>query len=177
MARHYPMITKRLIYIAVGSLGIIFLSTCASPPSGGGRFSTSSSSAPSARFAAKACVECHQKEATAYSSQKFVHAPVREAKCETCHKRHGIVGAVILEKESSELCYTCHAAQKQKFAQIKAHTALTDTPKQRVGCTSCHNPHASNDKGLLKKTGNDLCFTCHKKEDFGKKVSHAPVTQ
>src|SRR3989304_6837826 len=43
-------------------------------------FAPSFGMAASARFAPKACVDCHQKESQAYGSQKFVHAPVGEGK-------------------------------------------------------------------------------------------------
>jgi predicted CXXCH cytochrome family protein len=44
-----------------------------------------------------------------------------------------------------------------------------------MGCTACHNPHSTPAGRLLKAEGNDLCFTCHDKAQFGKKVVHAAI--
>jgi len=60
---------------------------------------------------------------------------------------------------------------------VKQHAAMRDGPKGQAGCLGCHDPHATDVKGLLKRTGNDLCYACHRKDAFAKKVGHAPVAQ
>jgi len=40
---------------------------------------------------------CHEPKRQAFA-KKVVHAPVKEEKCETCHQRHGLVGAMIPTK-------------------------------------------------------------------------------
>ncbi|HSB78110.1 MAG TPA: cytochrome c3 family protein, partial [Candidatus Methylomirabilis sp.] len=155
----------------------LMLAACAQPgpagPAGASRFGR----APverAGRFAAKACLDsgCHAPKKEEFK-QAVVHAPVREEKCEACHQRHGLVGAIILTKDGSELCYSCHAPSKAAFQKAHQHTALKDAAPPKIGCVGCHDPHASAVKGLLKRSGNDLCFACHKKEQFAGKTTHA----
>ena len=47
------------------------------------------------------------------------------------------------------------------------HTAL-----KRDKCVACHNPHASQSNHLLKAEGDPVCYQCHKKEGYDKKVVH-----
>jgi predicted CXXCH cytochrome family protein len=158
------------LLLAVGA-AILALLLVSCGPSRGGR-------GRSGRFAKKECAECHADKQAAFRAEKVVHAPVSEGKCEACHLRHGLVGAAILKKESSEICYSCHAKEKERFEQAHVHTAIKDNPqKKKVSCTSCHNPHGSTQKGLLKEGGNALCFSCHQEAHFTKKVGHAPVTE
>src|SRR6478752_4933151 len=37
--------------------------------------------------------------------------------CESCHKRHGVVGALVLKEEEPGLCLSCH---KEKDLDLKA---------------------------------------------------------
>jgi predicted CXXCH cytochrome family protein len=79
-------------------------------------------------------------------------------------------------KDGADLCYGCRQ-EEQAFGRGKSHSALKDDAKGRAGCLGCHNPHAGPDKGLLKASGNGLCFGCHKQQAFAKKVKHAPDQQ
>jgi len=78
--------------------------------------------------------------------------------CEECHIRHGKIAARALkEREETKLCYLCHTAMASDIAKLQSqHTALKDGK-----CLPCHDPHGSDEKGLLKKTGPELCFVCH----------------
>ncbi len=56
------------------------------------------------RLAAKECAECHQP-VLQQQSRKFVHEPFKDAAaCESCHKRHGIVGTLVLQRQEPALC-------------------------------------------------------------------------
>jgi predicted CXXCH cytochrome family protein len=72
-------------------------------------------------------------------------------------------------------CRQCHAKLlDKKFI----HTAVT------MGCQSCHTgvdasevPHTfTGEKGLSAQPP-DLCFQCHTKDAFTKKIRHAPVAE
>ncbi len=52
-----------------------------------------------------------------------------------------------------ELCYGCH--DRTPFMKKTVHGAVL------LGCTSCHNPHASDHAHLLKEEIPQLCLTCH----------------
>jgi predicted CXXCH cytochrome family protein len=60
---------------------------------------------------------------------------------------------VPLKKSTDELCMSCHGKAMFKGAVI--HPALEE------GCTSCHDPHATDRPKLLKNDVNALCQGCH----------------
>jgi predicted CXXCH cytochrome family protein len=72
-----------------------------------------------------------------------------------------------LSADQPDLCYGCH--DKAKFTMKTVHGAIG------MGCTSCHNPHASNNDKLLPAPVPDLCFMCHDKAGFTRKNVHMPV--
>ena len=115
------------------------------------------------------CKTCHD----GMGKKKFVHAPVKEGDCLSCHKPHGAGGRFLLEAgdDQSALCQGCHdsAALKAKYMHGPAAVG---------SCTECHDPHESNNKWLLKGSVRELCLKCH--ADFastlhGAAVVHPPV--
>jgi predicted CXXCH cytochrome family protein len=121
-------------------------------------------------FAPKPCLDCHKEKLDEFQ-KKFVHSPMVKRDCEACHLRHGRLPVLTLkEKEERKLCFTCHAQMAQNMDKLShVHTAL-----KQGRCLPCHNPHASDNKFLLKKTGNDQCFTCHKDATFMRAKRHKP---
>src|SRR5574337_1094272 len=125
---------------------------------------------PAARAQDVDCLKCH----AGLKKGKAVHAPVEM--CVSCHS--GIDAKTVphrkttsiakgLSAEQPELCYGCH--DKTLFSKKNVHPAVG------MGCTGCHNPHASKNAKLLVAEAPDLCFNCHDKAPFSKKVVHAPV--
>ena len=110
--------------------------------------------------------QCH----AALLKAKVVHEAARS--CGDCHEAaatpHPQKGlrTFRLAQEGSELCKMCHT--------IKADQKYMHGPVAVGDCTSCHAPHASDNKALLLKKGNDLCFTCHGaiQDETKKKVVH-----
>lgn len=127
--------------------------------------------------AAKTCYDCHTKEKQLYSSRKTMHQPVREENCESCHKRHGFAQSLILQNTTNDLCYTCHADLKTELNKAHVHFPVTDGK-----CWDCHDPHASDKKGLLRAAPEGIddpnaCLMCHKNElqaSLDGKVHHEP---
>src|SRR5512135_666510 len=150
--------TSRFAPAALALFGALAALFCAAPVSGGPQ-----------KLASKECIACHApvlKEA----SKKFVHAPFKDEKnCESCHKRHGVVGALVLKEEEPALCLSCHPKEDAAMKAAHAHA-----PVKEGKCSSCHAPHASEFKGLLKANGNEACFSCHKKEEFTLANVHKP---
>jgi predicted CXXCH cytochrome family protein len=75
--------------------------------------------------------------------------------CARCHEtaaRHGLtaVGPV----KSFSACLECHRA-----AQVEARHSHPLEPLKH--CGSCHSPHGSSYKGLLKAPAKTLCAACH----------------
>jgi predicted CXXCH cytochrome family protein len=119
------------------------------------------------------CSKCH---ASLTVRLKVVH-PAIQMGCPACHS--GIDDALKvphkktttapkgLSAEQPDLCYGCH--DKAKFTLKVVHGAIG------MGCTSCHNPHASNNEKLFPATVPELCFMCHDKAGFTHKNVHPPV--
>ncbi len=119
------------------------------------------------------CLKCH----AGLLAKKKVKHPAMDMGCPSCHA--GIADALKvphkktttfpkgLSAEQPDLCYGCH--DKAKFTKKHVHPAFS------MGCTSCHDPHASQNEKLLRGTVPDLCFGCHDKADFSKKNVHPPA--
>ncbi|MGE5174622.1 MAG: cytochrome c3 family protein [Betaproteobacteria bacterium] len=117
------------------------------------------------------CLDCHSDLAP----EKGAHPAVAMG-CTTCHTGidasdvpHKITNKIAkgLSAEQPDLCYDCH--DKSMFDKKVVHAAVG------MGCTGCHNPHASKNPKLLVTDIPALCYTCHDKGTFTKKTVHPPV--
>lgn len=147
------------------------------------------------------CYGCHKEMGATLASVKHRHPPV-ERDCLNCHTPHASVGSEkLLRSDVTALCVRCHKTDKPIFARQHMNY-----PVAKSLCTSCHDPHGSNNAGFLyntvhkpvaarmcgqchedpsspnalqtKKTGFELCRTCHStmvNETFAKSVLHWPV--
>jgi len=114
-----------------------------------------------------ATVQCHATLLT----PKTVHPPTES--CDSCHESvampHPEKGKKTfkLTSEPPELCTVCHDAFGTK---IDVHL-----PVKEGMCTTCHDPHASNEPKLLTQPLKDLCASCHEdKANFPH--MHGPVS-
>lgn len=107
---------------------------------------------------------------------KAVHNPVKEGMCSTCHQAVQEQGAktkhpgnltISLVMQGADLCYMCH---EQKNTKKTVHA-----PIMGGDCTSCHDPHQSRNKAMLKDSVPKLCFQCHPDDMVKHKVMHPPV--
>lgn len=111
------------------------------------------------------CLRCHKSK----KAGKVVH-PALEMGCSTCHlsPHEEEKPGLSLMSDPPGLCFNCH--DQGGFTKKHQHTAVA------LGmCTSCHNPHSSNNENLLAADIPDLCYTCHDKGVFTKKTVHPPV--
>lgn len=147
------------------------------------------------------CFSCHTEMKKSLAANTFKHAPV-EKSCLTCHDPHSSAGSESLLKTAvPALCSTCHKAADPAFT--KAHMGYNVA---KSNCISCHDPHGSSSRGTLwtsvhqpvaskmcgqchveptasgviklKKTGADLCRSCHVdmiNETLAKPRIHWPV--
>lgn len=108
------------------------------------------------------CLSCH--DVHSHNRENHLlrpqqHKPFQLGMCSACHVKNdqGQTTAELV-KPKDQLCLSCHPASKMMPAGEKAH------PPVKAGlCLACHDPHASDQKALLKNRQADLCFTCHKK--------------
>ena len=117
------------------------------------------------------CLDCHADLAP----EKGAHPAVAMG-CPSCHTAidasdipHKKTNKVAkgLSADQPDLCYGCH--DKSMFEKKNVHAAVG------MGCTGCHNPHASTNPKLLSAALPDLCYNCHDKGMFTKKSVHPPV--
>jgi predicted CXXCH cytochrome family protein len=122
----------------------------------------------------KTCVDCHE-DFKQHLKKKNVHEPAEES-CETCHKRHGFSQKLILVKNPPDLCTDCHSDIAEELAGDNVHEALS-----RGGCTVCHDPHASDEPSLMRKTeeNTSACILCHTElsEMAAREDSHEPFRE
>jgi predicted CXXCH cytochrome family protein len=104
-----------------------------------------------------ACISCHEDLTRGTS----VHQAVSLG-CLVCHS--GVDAAEVphrmknknpkgLASKMRDLCYSCH--DRSSFMKTTVHGAMA------LGCTTCHNPHASQHARLLKENVPALCVGCH----------------
>jgi DmsE family decaheme c-type cytochrome len=121
----------------------------------------------------EACLECHQKTHLGWGGS--IHQ-TRELACATCHHiKENLTDRFLLAKETqSELCGSCHRAQRAKT--LKAyHMTVRDG---KLECTSCHNPHGTTtDKLLVGNSVNETCYRCHTEKRGPFLWQHPPVME
>ncbi len=117
------------------------------------------------------CLDCHSELAP----EKGAHPAVAMG-CPSCHTGidasdipHKILNKHVkgLSAEQPDLCFGCH--DKSLFEKKVVHAAVG------MGCTGCHNAHASKNPKLLRSDVPDACYACHEKKAFEKKNVHPPV--
>ncbi len=101
------------------------------------------------------CSICHNPHSSGnekFLNENSVH-PVFED-CESCHTE-----GIKTRKEDPELCFECHSDFKEKLSSFKfSHSAIEN------GCLTCHTPHISNFKPILKGEQKKICNDCHQIE-------------
>ncbi len=109
-------------------------------------------------------------------SAKRPHSPAKDGNCLVCHvkqlQQHPTPGkkGFTLAASSEKACAPCHPSlgTGSQFHQ----------PVKEGNCVACHQPHGG-DNRLLLKNGEELsglCFSCHDKVPFTRKLVHGPVT-
>ncbi|MEW6426616.1 MAG: cytochrome c3 family protein [Thermodesulfobacteriota bacterium] len=110
---------------------------------------------------------CHAN----FGTGKFQHGPVKKGGCVECHNPHGADFPKMVSRDQADLCYYCHATEKNRYAEGVVHF-----PVRKGDCLSCHEPHQSDFEFHLKR-GNirELCSACHGYERLKHTYMHEPV--
>lgn len=126
----------------------------------------------------RSCEGCHEP-AKMWDHNSYGHGPVNDGRCERCHDPHGSDHEFFLRKPIWDLCTTCHAEKATEAHVLTsfifgrndgAHPTQGKSDPSRPGreftCSSCHNPHGSSGKYMLRMKGAqpfNVCQRCHKK--------------
>lgn len=110
------------------------------------------------------CLPCHSEHVDDVRGHKH---GAKGLSCEVCHgeseKHRKAVGAappdrVAAPDEVPALCGTCHAAQKQAYANSSHGKLVKEQGKARgAHCGSCHGTHAARWESAMEKQ----CGRCH----------------
>ncbi len=115
------------------------------------------------------CLQCHDNTGSDIRDKAVVHVPVAGGRCSNCHSPHASPNLYQLRKSVNETCYSCHNDKREGSHPVVLHPVSGQrdprSPDKELRCTSCHNPHASNNKALLTVPGGyfALCQSCHNK--------------
>ncbi|MRR11665.1 hypothetical protein EG835_04175, partial [bacterium] len=116
-----------------------------------------------------ACASCHVEQVSEF--RRVYRHPVLEGRmgCASCHDVHGKKADTAKGPEAT--CLECHPESAGPW--VFPHRAMED------GCSSCHVPHGSVNRSLLKTSGNGVCLTCHVQSNFpaAGKVPHNRTLQ
>ncbi|NIM05243.1 MAG: DmsE family decaheme c-type cytochrome, partial [Armatimonadetes bacterium] len=75
-------------------------------------------------------------------------------------------------RESADICLKCHKASGQALWRASAHSQLDK------GCNTCHDPHNSDSRQMLREEEPDLCGECHPQQIAeGELPSHHPIAE
>ena len=113
----------------------------------------------SARAVSETCTSCHNRsEHNNWSGGKH---DARNITCTTCHSIHAPKSekGQLKTETQVETCKACHQKEVNKI-QRSAHMPVREG---KMECTSCHNPHGSDNVKMLR-VGNSIaesCASCH----------------
>jgi DmsE family decaheme c-type cytochrome len=130
-------------------------------------------SANTAHTRSQACQSCHDKDhkRALWSGSQHEAADVA---CDNCHKVHANRDKVLTKSTQPEVCYSCHAEQRNQMAKVSHHPV----PEGKMTCSDCHNTHGSAGPKLVKRDSiNDTCYTCHAEKRGPFVQQHEPVAE
>ncbi|MDD5304688.1 MAG: cytochrome c3 family protein, partial [Elusimicrobia bacterium] len=96
----------------------------------------------------------NEAKAKELMEKKNPHAPVKSGECSKCHA--DAKDPAKLAQELKPLCLSCHADRAADMNKPVVHSAFKD-----MDCSTCHQPHASDNAHLLNSPVNELCAGCH----------------
>lgn len=114
------------------------------------------------------CLGCHSPHSSNRKGilKASLHKPFEENKCSSCH----VAGSTAVVRTGMSLCVDCHKTSMEGFNKISNHLILG---KNDSSCNSCHNPHASDERYLLKDKEKRVCYECHTDtKDYVAKSAH-----
>lgn len=113
-----------------------------------------------------ACLQCHEKAGEQQHNSLSEHTRAGVS-CGSCHSVHPTAehksamaakGLSPMHKaKQTELCMSCHKTTEAQFAQTTHHRLREGV----MECSSCHNPHGSEQFKQLRGDKTTVCVKCH----------------
>ncbi len=125
------------------------------------------------------CTSCHDvhgsdKGALLYAN---AHVPVANRLCDQCHEGPGSPTPFNTKKKGFELCRGCHNDMvNDTMNRNTIHWPLFG----KDGCLTCHAPHGSKERKLMRGPIASICYQCHgdTMERFEKSpTKHKPILE
>jgi predicted CXXCH cytochrome family protein len=108
------------------------------------------------------CYQCHEEQTQKHN---FKHGPAEAGLCTSCHQPHKANAGKLLLEDGVDLCLSCH--DSEDISRNRIHKEIKD----QKSCLECHDPHAGDNRFMMKK---GTCIKCHDKVD-AEEFSHGPV--
>lgn len=150
--------------------------TCHGPGSehveNGGGMTLSFTNKP-ARWTARQCMACHQKETDVFALRASAHGD-SSISCASCHQVHPErPNFGLLKGDQKSACGGCHQATMADFRKPFHHPLLEGAMK----CTDCHSPHAEERRPLrrLAVGTEEGCVSCHSDKKGPFVFEHGPL--
>jgi DmsE family decaheme c-type cytochrome len=129
---------------------------------GGDKTKIKNPRALSPRDASEICLSCHNR--TEHANFAGGKHDSRNVSCVTCHGVHDFKSekAQLRTETVEETCVQCHRTQVNKVHR-SSHMPVGSLNGNKMECTSCHNPHGTQNVKMLKE-GNSIseaCTSCH----------------
>lgn len=119
------------------------------------------------------CLQCHQDGGRMHWQTSLHNSG--DVSCVSCHTvmQKQSDKALLTQKDEPAVCYRCHADVRSQMQKASHHPVR----EGKMACSSCHDPHGSVGKEMLKgATVNEVCFKCHQ-EKRGPFVWEHPVVR
>ena len=100
------------------------------------------------------CFDCHQQQRS-QAMKPYAH-PFRQGQmdCSGCHTTHSDPsGEQLTRLTLNDTCYDCHAEKRGPY--LWEHAPVAED------CSTCHDPHGSNNPGMVTLRGPMMCQGCH----------------
>ena len=108
------------------------------------------------------CLGCHKNIKETMDHSISIH-PVKAngGRCTSCHEPHQSGKAHLLRGDINAVCSKCHGGHAQ-FGHPVGSNVIDPRTKQGMTCLSCHSPHGSQNRMLLRADPQrTLCIECH----------------
>ncbi|WP_167496467.1 DmsE family decaheme c-type cytochrome [Desulfopila sp. IMCC35006] len=117
------------------------------------------------------CLTCHGKTPDMDFWDLGVHNR-NDVSCDSCHDLHTASGSQ--KPKEPEVCFGCHRDIKVAANKRSHHPII----EGKVSCSSCHFPHGSLSKAMVKADDpQQLCYTCHADKRGPYVYEHPPVAE